>query len=256
VGSVVTDSDSAFVDLIHPSVGIAKMPDTQTVVAGSPVTFTIAVTNTGDASLSNVTVGDVLTPNCNRVFTTTLGVGDSRSYTCTLSNTPADFTNTATVTGLHPAGGNVSDADTAFVNATGPAIDIAKTPDLQIVSTGSTVTFTIAVTNTGDVPLTNVAVSDAVAPNCARVLGALTSGESRNYTCTLANVLDDLTNVASASGTPPAGSVVTDSDSAQVQIENKIFMPVVMSRASSAGALTYWSLAESMGTTDWENEAD
>ena len=47
-------------------------------------------------------------------------------------------------------------------------IDIDKTPDLQILESGETATFTINVTNTGDVPLTEVTVADANAPDCDR----------------------------------------------------------------------------------------
>ena len=40
---------------------------------------------------------------------------------------------------------------------------------------GSDVTFTIVVTNTGDVDLINVTVSDPSAPNCDRNIGNLRS---------------------------------------------------------------------------------
>ena len=72
-------------------------------------------------------------------------------------------------------------------------------------------TFTITVTNTGDVTLTNVAVVDVLAPGCARTsaqLGAnatLAAGASFSYECTLANVTADFTNSATATGTPPVG---------------------------------------------------
>ena len=49
-----------------------------------------------------------------------------------------------------------------------PAIKIEKGPDSQTVSSGGTATFTIKVTNTGDVTLTDVTVTDALAPGCAR----------------------------------------------------------------------------------------
>ena len=57
-----------------------------------------------------------------------------------------------------------------------PTVIIAKTPDSQIVEPGGTVTFTIAVTNTGGVTLTNVTVSDTLAPLCGTVVGTLAPG--------------------------------------------------------------------------------
>ena len=71
------------------------------------------------------------------------------------------------------------------------------------------VTFTITVENTGDVTLTDVAVSDAVAPNCDATFASLAFGASETYTCTAAAVTADFTNTADVVGTHPAGGTVT-----------------------------------------------
>ena len=76
----------------------------------------------------------------------------------------ADFTNSATASGTPPVGPVVTDTDTAAVDVIAPAINIEKTPDSQSFQTGGTVTFTITVTNSGDVTLSSVAVTDALAP--------------------------------------------------------------------------------------------
>jgi uncharacterized repeat protein (TIGR01451 family) len=238
VGNVVSATDTALVDVIHPAIDIAKTPDTQTIVSGSTATFTLAVTNTGDVSLTNVTVSDALAPNCARTFAT-LTAGQKQTYTCTRANVTADFTNSATATGTPPVGSAVSDTDTALVDVIHPAIDIAKTPDTQVIVSGSTVTFTITVTNTGDVPLTNVTISDALAPNCSRALATLAVGAKGSYTCTLANVRADFTNTATTACTSPIGSVTTDADTAQVIIDDTLACP--------AGMVAYWKLDESSG---------
>src|SRR5439155_18589140 len=49
-----------------------------------------------------------------------------------------------------------------------PGILISKDPNNQTIVSGGTATFHITVTNTGDAILTNVHVSDALAPGCAR----------------------------------------------------------------------------------------
>jgi uncharacterized repeat protein (TIGR01451 family) len=219
VGSSVSDTDTAFVDVISPSIEIAKTPDTQTVGRNSTVVFTISVTNTGDAALTNVMVSDPQAPNCSEIVGD-LTVGDDHTYTCSVINVTSDLTNTATASGTPPVGPDVSDFDTAFVDVINPSIEIAKTPDSQIVNYSSAATFTIAVTNTGDAPLTNVIVSDALAPNCARTVGALTVGDNQVYTCTLANVINDLINTAIVTGTPPVGPDVGDSDVAFVDVVN------------------------------------
>jgi uncharacterized repeat protein (TIGR01451 family) len=219
VGPSVGDTDTAFVDVISPSIEIAKTPDTQMVDRNSTVVFTISVTNTGDVALTNVMVSDPQAPDCSEIVGD-LTVGDDHTYTCAVINVTSDLTNTATVTGTPPVGPDVRDLDTAFVDVINPSIEIAKTPDSQIVSHNSTATFTIAVTNTGDVPLTNVVVSDALAPNCARTVGALTVGDNQVYTCTLANVTNDFINTAIVTGTPPVGPDVSDFDVAFVDVVN------------------------------------
>jgi len=216
VGPAVTARDTAVVQVIGPSILVTKTPDLQLVRAGGTVTFTITVTNTGDVTLTNVTTSDPLVPACDRTIGT-LGVGQSTSYTCTVSDVQASFTNVVTATGETPIGGTVRSTDTADVVRINPAIAIAKTPDLQLVRAGGTVTFTILVTNIGDVELTNVVVSDPLAPSCNRTIGTLGVGQSTSYTCVVTNVTQGFTNVATATGTPPVGPAVTASDPAVVQ---------------------------------------
>ena len=90
----------------------------------------------------------------------------------------AGFTNVANVSG-HFNATQVTDTDEAVVTlSVAPAIDIQKTPDTQTVIYGQTANFTIKVINTGNVPLSNVTVSDPLAPNCAATVGNLAIGAS------------------------------------------------------------------------------
>jgi uncharacterized repeat protein (TIGR01451 family) len=106
-----------------------------------------------------------------------------------------------------------------------PAISITKSPDDQVVPSGSTVRWTIVVRNTGNVTLTNVRVTDPLAPNCNRTstqipaLASMAPGASVTYTCNRANVTVGFTNVANVVGTPPSGPNVTDSDDARVRVQ-------------------------------------
>ncbi|HEX6680174.1 MAG TPA: hypothetical protein VF063_05970, partial [Gaiellaceae bacterium] len=103
-----------------------------------------------------------------------------------------------------------------------PHISISKSPDAQTVLIGQTATFSITVTNDGSSTLTNVVVTDALAPGCARTqvdipaLASMAPGAQVTYTCTLANVTSSFTNVAVATGTPPVGPNVTAQDTAAV----------------------------------------
>ena len=109
-------------------------------------------------------------------------------------------------------------------------IDITKTTDDSEVSPGGTATFTITVTNTGQVPLTDVVVTDDQTPSCDFGAGDMTTvpggafdgtlavGESFSYTCTTDALSASFVNTADVVGVPPAGPPVTDTDDEPVTV--------------------------------------
>jgi uncharacterized repeat protein (TIGR01451 family) len=219
--------------VIRPHISVSKSPDAQTILIGQTANFTIAVTNDGDSTLSNVVVTDALAPGCARTSAdipalASMAAGATVTYTCSLANVVASFTNVAVATGKPPVGPDVTAQDTADVTAvapaTHPAITVVKNPKSQTVTVGNKATFTITVTNTGDVALTNVTVTDAQSPNCNRTIGTLAPGASTSYTCTRANVTSSFTNVAVASGTA-GGTTVKAQDTAPVTAKAKPFVP-------------------------------
>ncbi|MBN1994328.1 MAG: DUF11 domain-containing protein [Anaerolineae bacterium] len=217
-GSMVTETASALVTVISPSLQIAKTPDTQTVIYNDPVTFTIYVTNTGDVTLNPVTVSDPLVPDCNRNLGSLLAGQAIIPYSCVLPQATVDFTNTAVAGGLSPLSSTVSQTDTAYVEVIGPDIEISKLPTNQDVQSGDPVTFTISVTNTGDITLT-VAVSDtAIAGGLCDRTTTLVPGQPFSYTCNL-SLTADFTNTVVATGTPTiGGGTVTDTANASVNV--------------------------------------
>ncbi len=229
VGPAVTDNDTADVVVISPAIQIVKTPASQTVAVGSDVNFTLTVTNPGDVELTSVVVTDAMCTvgpafvggdtNTNNTLETT----ETWIYSCTVNNVIADFTNTASVSGMPPVGPAVTDNDSAAVNVIAPAIQIVKSPALQTVVTGSDVSFTLTVTNPGDADLTSVVVTDAlctVGPTFVsgdvNTNKVLETTETWIYSCTVNSVTANFTNTASVSGTPPAGPAVTDTDTATV----------------------------------------
>ena len=106
----------------NPAIAIVKNPKGQTVAVGGTATFTITVTNAGNTVLTDVTVSDPLSPNCNRTKAdipalASMDPGATITYNCTKTNVRASFDNVATVTGTPPSGPNVSAIDTAPVKA-------------------------------------------------------------------------------------------------------------------------------------------
>jgi uncharacterized repeat protein (TIGR01451 family) len=105
-----------------PAIAIVKNPKSQTVAVGGTATFTITVTNVGNTVLTDVTVVDPLSPNCNRTKAdipalASMAPGATVTYSCTRPNVQSNFDNVATATGTPPSGPNVTATDTAPVKA-------------------------------------------------------------------------------------------------------------------------------------------
>ena len=179
-----TDSEAANVSLTVQAAGIhivkfvngqdADSPTGPHVAAGSTVTFTYVVTNTGNVPLANVVVtDDKLGPITSFTGDTNgnglLDLTETWTYTQTATALAGQQTNIGTVTGQDAnTGTTVTDDNPANYFGDAPGIKIVKfvngqdadSPTGPHVAAGSTVTFTYVVTNTGNVPLANVVVTD------------------------------------------------------------------------------------------------
>jgi uncharacterized repeat protein (TIGR01451 family) len=204
LGRQVGATADAKVAMIKPSIAITK-DATGPVRTGETVTFTISVKNTGDVPLTAVNIVDDRTPACAKTIGH-LAVAAVHTYECTTVAGLHGFTNAATVTGTDPTQRTVTASDDATFTVLHPGIALVM--DVRgPFRPGDTVTFTLTVKNTGDTPLSEVTVADAIAPDCARVLGDLVVGGTRAYECTMIAPADDVTNVASVTGKPGVSSV-------------------------------------------------
>ena len=165
-------------------VSLAKSVDKATPVEGSEVVYTMTVTNTGPGTAPSVTVKDsfpagltVLStsgcegttgvPSC---FLGTLAPGSSKSFTVRARVSSGTAGSTVTNNALVTFNGN--DRNTANNRASAsvrpvappnPSLSVSKTADKSgAVAPGDTLTYTVNVTNTGNVPLPGVNVSDAL----------------------------------------------------------------------------------------------
>jgi LPXTG-site transpeptidase (sortase) family protein len=201
--------------------------------ANDTVSYSFTVTNTGNVTLTNVMVTDPLITVHGGPITLAPGVTDNSTFTGTYTLKQSDidagtFTNTATVTGNPPIGSPVSDSSTFIVkDLEVPGIALVKTDTLNMggngrVDEGDTITYAFKITNTGNVALTNVQLSDLtsnVTLNGSTIsklaIGASDSGTyAATYTLTQANINSGtFTNTAKVTGTPPTGSDVTAQDS-------------------------------------------
>ena len=156
------------------------------VAVGNKITYTFSITNSGNVTLTNVTLSDVLAGiiiTGGPIASLAPGETDSTTFKATYSLTNADIaakqvTNSATATGAYAdaGGGNppltVSDVSGSDANNDTPTvvslggIALVKTSDLSAlqspVRVGDIVTYNFAVTNTGPTALTEVTITDAL----------------------------------------------------------------------------------------------
>ena len=175
-GETITTIDAGF---FVPTPGIAIMKVTNgsdglNIPVGENVTWTYAVTNTGNVPLNDVGVTD----NVNGVVPSPVlgadsihNIGDtdndgvldlSENWTFEATGTAVagQYDNLGTATGTPPVGEPVTASDPSSYFGSAPGIHLDKTVDPAIFSAPGTATYTYSVTNTGNVVLTSVVVTD------------------------------------------------------------------------------------------------
>ena len=217
-----------------PALTLTKSADrTSTDTVGQITTYTFTATNTGDVTINNVTITDPkpgMSPlSCTPAEPATLSPGAVLSCTATRATTQADLNtggviaNTAIANGTTVAGPLSSPAAIAHVMAQKqPAIAIVQSASPNsFTAPGETITYTLTVTNTGNVPLSNTQVTDPklTGLSCTPPQGStLDPGATKTCTGTYVTTQADVdfggvSNVASVAGTPPsAGPNATDVD--------------------------------------------
>ncbi|HEX6580397.1 MAG TPA: hypothetical protein VF195_05965 [Actinomycetota bacterium] len=203
---------------------------------GDDITYNITITNNGNENLENIVVTDTVNGNApddiSDLFADTLAAGasDSAQYVYTPdANDPDPLPNTVTVTadGVFSST-QVTDTDTCETDITHePAIDVEKTCPLEV-PFGEDVTFTITVKNTGNEPLENVSVTDALlggditaAFNLPDPLPVGNTVYSHDFVYTPGANEDPVENSVTASGDGvDSGVTATDTDECETDILN------------------------------------
>ncbi|WP_416443777.1 Ig-like domain-containing protein [Leeuwenhoekiella sp. A16] len=216
---------------------------------GETISYSFSVTNTGDVSISGVTIEDALIGISALTITpATLLPGETGTATASYTITQTDIdqgqiTNTALASGTDPQGGTVTDTsddnsnledDPTVTNLPGAgAIGLIKTGTFTDESgdgyaqVGETISYSFSVTNTGDVTISGVTIEDALIgiSDLAITPATLLPGESGTATATYTITQTDIdqgqiTNTAIATGTDPAGQPVTDTSDDNSNLED------------------------------------
>lgn len=234
-------------------------------VEGDVIVWTISVKNTGNCSLKDITVKDVLKDedgkdlsgvsvfpvgtygNIGNELDLPFTIGDylaagdtavyEARYTVTANDAGKTLINSVSATGA-------DSVDAPGVTVKNPALSVTKTVNKTSVTVGDTVKYTIKVTNTGNVDLTNVNVVEAFGGDFSKIfdltgatkastfngfmIGELKAGETKEITFSYKTTKrETLTNSVVVEGTyEPGKTVENEAKSPDVTVKSEPITPV------------------------------
>ena len=210
---------------------------------GEVINYKIIATNDGNLTLTNVKVEDALTGNVgeNAFTIDTLAPDEAQTFDVRYVVTENDVlagkvVNNATGTATDP-----TDPDEPKTPVTpgekedpietpNPSLAVVKTSDKTgVVKLGETITYTITVTNNGNVTINDIEVTDELTGNTgdnAFTIDRLAVGETKQFTATYTVTEDDIlegtiVNRATATGKDPRNEEVTGEGEVRVDTEEK-----------------------------------
>jgi hypothetical protein len=198
----------------------ADSPPGPFIPVGSPVNWSYLVTNNSNVELTSVAVTDDrgVAVTCPK---NTLAAGESMTCTGNGTAVAGQYGNLGTVTATaSTTGSSVTDADPSHYFGQSASIDIEKATNGQdadnppgpSIPVGGAVNWTYVVTNTSNVALTNVTVTDDQlgAVTCPKT--TLAAGESMTCTENGTAVEGPYANVGEVTANTPTGLAVGDTD--------------------------------------------
>ena len=223
-------TDSAITELVRtPSFTVTKAVDKASVSAPDLLTYSIAVENTGNVSLTNVVLDDQLSNGSNLVLTgpvadigtaDVIDVGETWQFSATYNVSQADIDAGTDLTNAISVDTDELDIKTASAVTTidsAPDMQVTKTVDLASVNAPGTLNYEITVRNTGNVSLNNVTPVDTLPDGTVAALtgpitdtgevGVLDVGETWQYTTTFAVSQSDID-----AGQPRSNTIAVVSD--------------------------------------------
>ncbi|HOK58885.1 MAG TPA: hypothetical protein PK659_07400 [Methanothrix sp.] len=240
LGKDVSATARAFVDLgYRAALSVTKTPTPSPAGIGQTVTYEYVVTNTGDVTLSGVSLED---SELGRVDlnANTLAPGESatgtKMYTVTESNLPGPITNTATAYAKDVLNNPISASTTASLPISyTSSISLEQLPSKESVALGDSVTYTYTVKNTGSTTISGIQVTDERFGPITLDKQTLKPGESatgtHTYTATQEVIGEELSgklsNSCEATGRSPVGETVTASATSSVEVRREALTPMV-----------------------------
>ena len=202
-------SDVAPVRVVSATIVVTKIANVPVAKVGDTITYTYFITNTGDITVTGITLTDdplgPITPLGTTTLEPTAGTTGTATTTVTLANLPGPVVNTATVTGTFLATNLVTATTTESVGVTAIEMEKSATPSsgppAQI---GDTITYTYLITNTGSATLSITLSDDRIG---SLTVTPSTLGPNQSTTVTGTTIVTEshlpgpLVNVATVTGT-------------------------------------------------------
>ncbi|MCB9371831.1 MAG: S-layer homology domain-containing protein [Microthrixaceae bacterium] len=183
----------------HPSVAVSLAARDAEVVQGEAIHYRATVTNTGDIPLTGVATTGAGSTDCTRSIGG-LAVGEDVVVECERPTAPGDVGTVITTMEVDTAETTPVTSNQVSVQVgTERSVAIAQVADAASVPAGDAITYHVTVTNTGDIPLRQVAEIDG--PDSVQVseIGTLVPDQQvtvdRSYPTAAAD-LGTFTNVA------------------------------------------------------------
>ncbi len=237
-GDVFDLDDATVFTAAEPALDLTKEADVAEAGLGDTITYTYIVANAGNVALSDVTLEDDVLGSVS-LDVTSLAPGASTTATATHTVTAADLpgpiVNVATATATDPDGGELVATAQESVTVFGAAsISLDKEANLDPNSDGTksttyepndaddeVIAYTYVITNTGDVPLTDVVLTDDKLGDIPVTIDTLAPGEfvlvSGVHTLTGEDALaGSVINTAVVTAADPLGNTVEATDDEQV----------------------------------------
>ncbi len=269
-GPASSNNDGTNAPGLSTDLALTKSGSPSMVDPGGAITYTLTVTNNGPGKSSGYALSDTLPAGVTNAATTSSGckvsgltvtcaggplaAGSSVTDTITVNapnSFPSPITNTAVVTANESDPTTANNTAAATVTPNVVTVSLVKsaivTPpsDQTAASVGDTITYTYNVTNTGNVPMASVAVSDPTAGSVACPVPAppgLAPGASE--TCTARSPylvkqtdvdLGSVVDTATATGTDSTGFTSVPSAPASTTVPTVAVAPsLVLQKVANA----------------------
>jgi uncharacterized repeat protein (TIGR01451 family) len=223
----VSDWDDSYYFGSAPGISLVKKLNGSVTTSPGPyllkdtaISWTYEVTNTGNVDLTNVTVvddnGTPADPLDDRTICTDLTIlaGESDTANCAFSETArlGTYHNVATVTGTPPVGSNVTATADGYYFGANPVVEIEysvntdpadSSPGLYVY-TESTLNLSYLISNSGNVDLSGIAVTDAAGNSITCPFTSLPAGNLMTCTASMEALSGQQSVMATVTATPPS----------------------------------------------------